>query len=444
MVDVPYIWEAYIWFGETLNQFIILREGTPQLIRGKAASFLLSTQPSAFSNDSLASNNRSRIYYYKDSDDRNAQSSGQWCYVDESRNGHEPQNIGGFESAVSHFVNRGILIGYEVDELELEERIATKNQQKIEQENMYREILAKDAERRRIEDERIRQEELASQKAKQQEEEHLAKFRRKVMRRKAIHSAALRYQCLIAKKEQERVQKRRAFQQKMKTVHLARNLHARETAIKNLIYDREITELVHFTHIDNLVSILQRGLHSRLDLAQFCDLTEVRINDFARWDGYKGGISVSISFPNYKLFYKWNHSDPRKWIVLSIKPEILWMNRCLFFPTNAASSQNKTVPNPKRGSVEALNSLFQDFIMGENRIHRSLLNIPDNMPTNPQAEVLVLNPIYPENIKSLHFFDKQVANHWLSSPSDLVPTIDLSRRFFQPRSDYRYWQQDEI
>ena len=75
-------------------------------------------------------------------------------------------------------------------------------------------------------------------------------------------------------------------------------------AIQNICNRQNIQQLVHFTNIDNLVNILSIGLVGRDRKSR--DLVKFKTNDEFRFDGYPEAICLSISFPNYRMFYTYN------------------------------------------------------------------------------------------------------------------------------------------
>jgi hypothetical protein len=75
----------------------------------------------------------------------------------------------------------------------------------------------------------------------------------------------------------------------------------REAQIQQICDERDIETLVHFTRVENLSSILQNGLLSRKALETSGQ--QFLFNDPDRIDGHKEAICLSISFPNYKMFY---------------------------------------------------------------------------------------------------------------------------------------------
>lgn len=66
---------------------------------------------------------------------------------------------------------------------------------------------------------------------------------------------------------------------------------------------KQIDALYHFTHKDNLESILLTGLITRKKLKE--QDIDYKYNDEYRWDALEDSISLSISHPNYRMFYKY-------------------------------------------------------------------------------------------------------------------------------------------
>ncbi|WP_177160966.1 DarT ssDNA thymidine ADP-ribosyltransferase family protein [uncultured Fusobacterium sp.] len=158
--------------------------------------------------------------------------------------------------------------------------------------------------------------------------------------------------------------------------------------IKKLVSDRKIENILHFTSIGNIKGILEKGIISRKRLE---DKNKYYVSsDDNRFDNMYDYISTSISFPNYKMFYKKRiENDTNIYVVIALKPDILWEKDCLFMPTNAASY--KEIPNSFSSDV-ALNNMF-DL---DNPKHLSFTK-------DVQAEVLVKNEIGLEYIKAIYF-----------------------------------------
>ncbi len=173
-----------------------------------------------------------------------------------------------------------------------------------------------------------------------------------------------------------------------------------------------IEALVHFTHIANLNSILQYGLLGRAQLESMSWVEPPKYNDIHRLDGQREAICLSISFPNYKMFYKYSFNNRSDWVVLLLKPSILWELDCKFYQENAASNNAKEniieKRNQARKQPEALKNMFSNY----GHIKREVLEIPNNFTTHPQAEVLVFNQIDTQYIDAVHFYNLNVGNYW--------------------------------
>lgn len=165
------------------------------------------------------------------------------------------------------------------------------------------------------------------------------------------------------------------------------------TPFRLQVEKRGIQRLTHFTRIENLRSILINGIQSRAVLGN----AEYQANDQFRMDRRWNASCISISFPNYSLFYKMRENAPgSQWVVLSLDPRLLWELECGFTKYNAAKSEMAEIPEWELKTPEAFDSLFFD---AEYRIEE---DIPDHLPTNPQAEVLAFQTVPPEYITEIH------------------------------------------
>jgi hypothetical protein len=157
-----------------------------------------------------------------------------------------------------------------------------------------------------------------------------------------------------------------------------------------------IPHLVHFTRCENLRGILTDGLMS----VKFCEqkgLAPIR-NDLNRYDGQLDGTSLSIAFPNYKMFWKYRHSLPdTEWAVLLISVQVLWQKDCAFYPHNAADARMIKRKPAEMKSAKAL----RDMLLPDEGERADWLRPYD--PTDPQAEVLVYDVIEPHMIDAIAF-----------------------------------------
>lgn len=217
-------------------------------------------------------------------------------------------------------------------------------------------------------------------------------------------------------------------------------IEAEREAIKQFCRERGIVELVHFTHAENLPTIAKFGLVSREELEK----RGIRyyFNDQSRLEGMRNAICLSISFPNYRMFYKYR-GQSKIFVVLSISVELLWNLQCLFCPTNAASNLCRLLlssPETLTG-LPALKRMFAENILPL-QIRRADLGIPDYYTTDPQAEVLCLEPIPPTYIKKIYHngcpdIENKVPLAWRS----LIVRRD---EYFAPRKDYQFWSRGII
>ena len=210
--------------------------------------------------------------------------------------------------------------------------------------------------------------------------------------------------------------------------------------IESEVIARDITELVHFTRVENVLSILDQGLKGRATLDE--SGVGYVYSDELRLDGQPDSISVSISWPNYKMFYKKRKEDTSKqWVVLKLDPAIMWEKPCFFCMSNAASAAIAQGVTGYRVGFRGLESLFDD-ISGDG--NRYAYGLPDKYPTNPQAEVLVLEMIEPEWIREVHVETREAGTSSESFMNSFKRhrrrvRFLISPRIFGPREDYKRW-----
>ena len=178
-------------------------------------------------------------------------------------------------------------------------------------------------------------------------------------------------------------------------------------------------------------------------------------NDKDRADSNKEAVCLSISFPNYKMLWDIRRKKEKpeeitdsQWIVLLLDAKVLWELDCAFCQTNAASSA--VIPLLSDGRIgeqkrpEALEDMFADNFYASKRkiwIRRQNLQIPKHYTTDPQAEVLVFDPISAKYIKEVHFYEEIALQTWLKdNPSTYSQRFYANQQYFKPRCDYKAWQ----
>jgi hypothetical protein len=200
--------------------------------------------------------------------------------------------------------------------------------------------------------------------------------------------------------------------------------------------ERAIPSLVHFTRLQNLTNILEKGLLSRLELEKLSLDQQPPFNDPDRLDECRGAVCLSIAFPNYKLFYRYGSGNRVDWVVLLLNVAVLWELDCAFCQENAASSAVRRIALSQRKQLSALKAMFADYP----GIRRKVLDIPTYYPTHPQAEVLVFKPIPPHYITAVHFWSPQRRQQWLQRhPGPHEPQLLCSDAYFKYRPDWQHW-----
>ena len=289
-----------------------------------------------------------------------------------------------------------------------------------------------------------------------QERERLQHQRRETeeQERKKKEAECLKYLEAIQEKERQAAEQRRKEEaERQAQIRVAQEaeriaieqqrqarLQSRTFKIQKICEMYEIEILVHFTHIRNLSSILQHGLLGRAQLESMSWVEPPQYNDNKRLDGQPRAICLSISFPNYKMFYKYSCDNRSDWVVLLLKPSILWELDCKFYPENAASSNAREtlteIRSDARKQPDALRQMFGDY----GHIQSQILGIPINFTTHPQAEVLVFDPIYPPYIEAVHFYSLAVRQQWLSQNSGSYSQEFYGcKYYFGFRDDFRMW-----
>jgi hypothetical protein len=191
--------------------------------------------------------------------------------------------------------------------------------------------------------------------------------------------------------------------------------------------ERGIERLTHFTPLTNVQNICKYGLIPR----EYLGLEIVRLalgpefTDQHRMDGIPQYNCLSVTFPNYKMFYTKRQSSPgARWAVIEYSADvlkILWAEYC---PTNSAS---------RSPVMQGGDGIRSQFLLPK---LREELALAPNMTTDPQAEVLCDSVIGRQKIQRICVQSESdvrfLASAGIQSEVDPAP--------FRSRHDYSYWQ----
>jgi len=210
--------------------------------------------------------------------------------------------------------------------------------------------------------------------------------------------------------------------------------------IRQFVEQRKISHLVHFTRLENLANILKNGLVGRDEL----DSREQPyvFNDKLRLDHIANSICLSVSFPNYKMFYSYRCQDQNAdWVVIRLKPNILWSKTAIFCVRNAAERNIAQQSKNQRLSFQAFENMFENQ---DGYPTRELTQIPSYYPTNPQAEILIVESIDPTFIVDVVVdrddkIRNQVEFNKIIDGNSHMTTFYRGNDYFLPRNDYKHW-----
>ena len=208
----------------------------------------------------------------------------------------------------------------------------------------------------------------------------------------------------------------------------------RSNFIAEALAVRNVEHVVHFTQASNVESIIRYGLLPRnmlhlLPMPAAC-------NDDLRLDSREDTVCLSIGFPNYPMFYKYRkigEGHGIEWAVIVLSKDVLIDKDCLFCQTNAARGSVRQQSEDSMKGVGAFNALYEQESV------RRELGLPDDWPTDAQAEVLVKGAIEPRYIRSIVFTSKLLTDELKLK----YPKLDIRNdRFFYNTREYSLrWMQ---
>jgi hypothetical protein len=159
--------------------------------------------------------------------------------------------------------------------------------------------------------------------------------------------------------------------------------------IPGFLASRGIEKLYHFTSIKNLSSLARNGFLGRETLIS--QSHEFIASDFVRHEPIENAICFSLSKPNnYMAARKITSGHELVLLEIGNVSELLTTFCFISAPGNFGSPVLKAKlenwPEEFIGGKGLLNLFVNEFI-------RSKYEIPDSEPTDPQSEILMLDPI---------------------------------------------------
>lgn len=208
-------------------------------------------------------------------------------------------------------------------------------------------------------------------------------------------------------------------------------------SIRNEAERRGITRLCHFTPSRNLGHIAEnpRGILA----SQYLRRDEKAVfnpTDSERLDGHPNHVCCSIQYPNAWYFRTARQEEPlfRDWVVVFIRAHYLWRTGTKFCPRNAAAWHGRLIgEGPK-----AFHQLFAATVEGSgSRTFTRSSNHPEFLPTDEQAEVLILDQIEREDVMGIAVRDDPQARREVAALKLLgrrPPPILVVPQFYDPKA----------
>ncbi len=208
--------------------------------------------------------------------------------------------------------------------------------------------------------------------------------------------------------------------------------------VVDFLRERSVRFLVHFTHIDNLPSIMKQGILPRSLIND-----KGIVSDDMRLDGNEEYGCFSLTYPNYLMLYQKKKKSPCQYIILMIGIEALSEieeEGIIFFPGNAARSDMRGKGGYGTSAIEAM---FAENIFSKDgiKICRENQRLESQYTTDPQAEVQIKSVVPAKYIRAIYVEDnstRKKAEHMVAG-ADVA--VEINTSMFWP--EYPYWDDYE-
>lgn len=256
--------------------------------------------------------------------------------------------------------------------------------------------------------------------------------------------------------ENVKLEDRRRKEQRHHTEFIERQSIFKEIAttktVEEILSERRILYLTHFTTIENLEGILSNGFVPRITLDK--QNVEYISNDLYRSDDKKNCTCFSVEFPNIRLLNSFKNNQNSSgfeeffgvniqkhsniWVVLIIDAKVLVEHKgekfyCYY---NAASNDIKS--KLKAGQLNSscdFENMFKDRVECKRyngSFYATRRGLTSFLPTSDQAEILIEGIISKEFIKGVCFQNEDVHNRFIETIKDkkLINGVNI---FVEPR-----------
>ena len=184
-----------------------------------------------------------------------------------------------------------------------------------------------------------------------------------------------------------------------------------KSEIERFLRERSIKLLFHVTRIENLESILEKGIIPRDALPE-----NAISNDIYRYDKKTDCNCLSVGRPNNKYFSRYIHNteEPTAFVCLCISPNLLLDENIKYYCHHnaATSSISDDLAKEKLCTSEDFKHMFDERVEAWSPIKGDIIiarrpGDPPYCTTSIQAEILYKGVIGPESIVGVDFPDKQ-------------------------------------
>ncbi|WP_369547395.1 DarT ssDNA thymidine ADP-ribosyltransferase family protein [Bacillus velezensis] len=160
--------------------------------------------------------------------------------------------------------------------------------------------------------------------------------------------------------------------------------------LEQLVRERKITRLCHFTKSNNLSHILRNESGILANTVLDDQLEILKKNDEHRYDNKEDYVCCSVQYPNSWYLKRIRDIDPlfKEWVVLFIDPILITHPNTLFCHRNAAAGRGQFI----KSGIEGFVGMFKNRVLGQRLMYRTH-SMAECCPTDDQAEVLLYKNI---------------------------------------------------